>query len=264
MTALEGNAGSVAALSLSGLKGIWQSKLVWLALGFSAVHIGIRVGIVVFVSLFVPPAVPDILDPGFLAGMITLQATLPVVIILGTVGARVTARDRMMGGLEFLLSKALPPWGYVLGRALTPLAAAAALIFLPTVLTALLLWGMIDPLPPGTGDLLWGAVGMSAVVTLAIGPLAAGLGTLVDNPRSATGLWLVLVWATLPLSAFLNGVGVDWWWTISPIIVSTEIGETLVGRGFPGAHEWMGWAEVTGLVLAPLALLWYRTREVYR
>ena len=254
--------GAVIALAQSGLGGVWKSKLIWLAVGFSAVHIGVRATIITVVALFAPDNVDFVLNARFMRDTIMLQATVPAVIVLGTVGSRVAARDRMMGGLEFLLSKPLPRWGYAAGRALTPLLAATLLLFLPAVLLAVLMWLLIPDLPAGAGELLWGQVAMAGVFTLGMGPLAAGVGTLVDNPRSATGLWLALVWATIPLSGIADQLEVDWWWTFAPIVLLHVTARTLVDLPFPGPEVAWGWLGVALLIALPLWALHHRTKEV--
>ncbi len=253
----------IAALSLSSLQGVWRSKLVMLALVFSVVHIAIRAAIVVGITFLAPGQLEAFLTPSFLRGMIFLQASLPAVIVLGAVGTRTTTRDRQMGGLEFLLSKSLTRWGYVVARSLGPLLAAAILILLPAVLMAVTIFALVDPLPAGTGADLWGSIGMAAVVSLALGPLAAGLGSLVEDLRSATGLWLAVAWATLPVSGFLDAAGVDWAWAVAPIQIADDTAGTLLGLPFPGDQVALGWLAVTVLVVLPLGLLYHRTREVY-
>lgn len=251
------------ALSLSSLQGVWRSKLVMLALVFSVVHVAIRAAIIVGVTLLAPGQVATFLEPGFLSGMIALQATLPAVVVLGAVGTRTTTRDRLMGGLEFLLSKSLTRWGYVAARSLGPLVAAFLLILLPAVLLAVTMVALVSPLPAGTAGDLWGSLGMAAVVSVAMGPLAAGLGSLVEDLRSATGLWLAVAWATLPLAEFLEIAGVSWAWAVAPIRVATATGGTLMDLGFPGDHVGWGWLAVAALIVVPLGLLYHRTREVY-
>lgn len=253
----------VMALSLSSLNGVWRSKLVMLALVFSVVHVAIRAAIVVGVAFLAPGQVQAFLTPGFLRDMIFLQASLPAVIVLGAVGTRTTTRDRLMGGLEFLLSKSLTRWGYVAARSIGPLVAAAILILLPAILMALTIVALVSPLPAGTPGDLWGSIGMAAVVSVALGPLAAGLGSLVEDLRSATGLWLAVAWATLPLSGFLDAAGVEWAWAVAPIQVADDTAGTLLGLPFPGDQVLLGWLAVAALVILPLGLLYHRTREVY-
>lgn len=253
----------IMALGLSSLQGVWQSKLVMLALVFSVVHVAIRVAVVVGISFLAPSQIGAFLDAGLLRDTIFLQATLPAVIVLGAVGTRTTTRDRQMGGLEFLLSKSLTRWGYVAARSVGPLVAAAILILLPAILLALTLVALVSPLPAGTAGDLWGAIGMAAVVSLALGPLAAGLGSLVEDLRSATGLWLAVAWATLPLASFLEAAGVDWAWAVAPIRVADATAGTLVGLSFPHGHVALGWLAVALLVILPMGLLYHRTREVY-
>lgn len=256
---------SVTALAMAGIRSVVKSKLVWFALAFSAVHIGIRIAVVVFAALIGGPFLEQFYDAAFFRDTIMLQV-LPMTVVLAMVGARITAQDRMMGGLEFILSKGIPAWGYAAGRALAPFIAVVATVLVPVALFVGLLPLLVEDLPSDAARLGWGALGMGTLFAVVFGPLAAGIGTLVRNPRRATAVWLVAVWLTVPLAAFADEFGADWWWAISPIDTVQAVGETMLGLPFPAkdAYLWLAWVEVAALTLVPLVLLHLRTREVVK
>lgn len=255
---------AAGALADSGLRKITQSKITWIALAASAIHIAIRVAIITFLGIFDPEAITFLFNAGFFVSTIALQA-LPFIVVGAVVGAGVTARDRMMGGLEFLLSKALPPWGYVVGRIAPPTVAALALLALPILIMNVLLMALVRDPPSDAATIMWGSFGIAVLFSLTLGPLAAGLGTLTENPRRAVALWLGVVWLTMFLAPFANEMGVDWWWAFSPVMTLQSIGGTFIDLPFPSTTGlWFAWTLAALFVVLPAAALWYRTREVVR
>ena len=255
---------ATVALAESGLRTLLRSKLVWLALAASAVHIAIRVAMIAFLAFFAPEELPFLFNAEFYISTIVLQA-IPFIVVGAVVGAGVTARDRMMGGLEYLLSKALPPWGYVLGRLAPPTAAALALFALPILIMNLLLIALVSPLPTDANRIMWGTFAFGLLASFTLGPLSAGLGTLTENPRRAIALWLGVVWLSSLTGPFADEMGVDWWWAFSPLLTVEELGRTFAGARFGSLDgEWFAWVLCILFALLPMAALWYRTREVVR
>jgi hypothetical protein len=229
---------------------------------------------VVFVTMsFADPEDPNfrnfllniIITPNWLLGMIGWLANVAVVIVVAIVGTRTLARDRVMGGLEFILSKSIPPWGYVAARTAAPVGVALILLFLPMLSFTLLIEATVDDLPNASRRLLWGAVAAAAVTSLLLGVLGAGLGSVMSQPRRAVVLWLLVAWAPLPLYPLARyGFEADWWWLVGPLALARATTGTFVREEFPGDVAWLGWLTVAIVVALSLLIVRWRVREVVR
>ncbi len=267
---LEGAAGSIWALTRSGFAGIFRNVFFWVAIGYSVLVVGIATAIIYVISQVGPedPAayaesIRSFLDRGFLQDVIGWQV-VAVIIVVAIVGTRTVSRDRMLGGLEFILSKTIPPWGYIASRVLTPVLASLLLLFVPILVMVMLMFMLVDPMPSDRVPLLWGAVGSALVVSLVLGVLAAAVGAIVASPRKAVVIWLLVVVATMPLAAIADEFGADWYWFVGPMPLLNATTFTFMGTAFPGRHVIQGWGALAILVVASLGLMRWRIREVVR
>lgn len=267
---LQGSAGSIWALTRSGFAGMFRNVFFWLALGYSAVVVGIFTTIV-FVMGLVAAGDPGeqesfirtILTENFMHTLVRIQI-IAVIVVVAIVGTRTVSRDRLLGGLEFILSKAVPPWGYIASRTLTPTLAALTLLFLPVLLMVVLTILLVEAVPGDLMPLLWGTVFAALVISIVVGVLGAAVGSLVSAPRKAIVIWLLVMFATMPLGAFARAIGADWHWLVGPVPLLYATAFTLMGTPFPGNHVIQGWALVVGIVIACFIIMWWRVREVVR
>lgn len=267
---LEGAAGSIWALTRSGFAGIFRNVFFWIAIGYSVLVVGIATAIIYVVSTIGPEdpesyaeSIRTFLDGGFLEGVIGWQV-IAVIIVVAIVGTRTVSRDRMLGGLEFILSKTIPPWGYIASRVLTPVLASLLLLFVPILLMVTLMFMLVDPMPSDRVPLLWGAVGSALVISLVLGILASAVGAIVASPRKAVVIWILIVVATMPLAAIANEFGAEWYWFVGPMPLLNATTFTFMDSTFPGQHVMQGWAALAILVVACLGLMRWRIREVVR
>lgn len=261
---LDGTLGSVWALTLSGFTGVYRSIIMWLTLAGAAIIVAVAVTMIVIISLFEPRSVIIFFNGEFFATILGLLTGLPLVVVLATVGARVTSRDRMLGGLEFILSKPVPPWGYVLARTAAPILAATVIVFLPALMMVVLIFALVDPIPQGGTGILFGVLGYALLYTIGVGPLAAAIGSLVSNPRFATAAWLAVAWVTTPLVGIAEEMGADWWWAFNPIFSLGSLGATFMGVPFVGDSVGAAWFVALLYVLVPVVVLRWRIQEVVR
>ncbi|MBW3582276.1 MAG: hypothetical protein KY455_04160 [Euryarchaeota archaeon] len=260
----QGTLGSIWALTLSGFAGVFRSIVMWLTLAAAGIIVAVSVTTIVIVSMFDPDEVGFFFNGEFFATVLGILTGLPLVVVLATVGARVTSRDRMLGGLEFILSKPVPPWGYVLARTATPLLAATVIVFLPAFVMVALLSVLVDPIPAGGTGALFGALGYALLYTVGLAPLAVAVGSLVSNPRFATAAWLAVAWVTTPLVGIAEEMGADWWWAFNPIVSLGSLGATFMGVPFVGDSVGAAWLVAVLYFVVPLVVLRLRIQEVVR